>query len=190
MSLSLRFPCKRKQSLEIKLNALIRPVPFKPLCERSLEMLLRPPGQSRQIRPQAGRGPPVDGVRNAAAVVLVVFFEAVLTLEGRLDLLFVDVQLEAARGADVIVALTTTAMSNSTPGSRAMRQACGGPMWLMEELTVEILCDGGCRTTMKDIEEIPVVEGPGSKKILGMVRRKDIIAAYNREVLKKESGFT
>jgi chloride channel protein, CIC family len=44
--------------------------------------------------------------------------------------------------------------------------------------------------SMKDIEEIPVVEGPGSKKILGMVRRKDIIAAYNREVLKKESGIT
>jgi hypothetical protein len=35
-----------------------------------------------------------------------------------------------------------------------------------------------------------VVDGPGSKKILGMVRRKDIIAAYNREVLKKESGIT
>jgi len=27
--------------------------------------------------------------------------------------------IEAARGADVIVALTTTAMSNSTPGSLA-----------------------------------------------------------------------
>jgi leucyl aminopeptidase (aminopeptidase T) len=62
--------------------------------------------------------------------------------------------IEAARGADVIVALTTTAMSNSTPGSRAMRQACGGPMWLMEELTVEILTDGGGRTSMKDVEEI------------------------------------
>jgi CIC family chloride channel protein len=44
--------------------------------------------------------------------------------------------------------------------------------------------------SMKDIEEIPVVEGAGSKKIVGMVRRKDIIAAYNREVLKKESGFS
>ena len=35
-----------------------------------------------------------------------------------------------------------------------MREACGGPMWLMEELTVEILTDGGCRVTMDDIEEI------------------------------------
>jgi len=83
--------------------------------------------------------------------------EAVLCMWPRLPRHFADVPqmaIEAARGADVIVALTTTAMSNSTPGSRAMRQACGGPMWLMEELTVEILCDGGGRTSMADIEEI------------------------------------
>ena len=83
--------------------------------------------------------------------------EAVLCMWPRLLRHFADVPqmaIKAARGADVVVALTTTAMSNSTPASRAMREACGGPMWLMEELTVEILCDGGCRTTMKDIEEI------------------------------------
>ncbi len=45
------------------------------------------------------------------------------------------------------------------------------------------------RFSIKDIEEIPVVEHEGSKKVMGMVRRKDIIAAYNREVLKKESGL-
>ena len=83
--------------------------------------------------------------------------EAMLCMWPRLARHFADVPqmaIEAARGADVIVTLTTTAMSNSTPGSRAMRQACGGPMWLMEELTVEILTDGGGRTSMKDIEEI------------------------------------
>ncbi len=41
----------------------------------------------------------------------------------------------------------------------------------------------------KDIEEIPVVERKGSKKIIGMVKRKDIIGVYNREVLKRESGL-
>src|SRR5262245_18949681 len=74
--------------------------------------------------------------------------EAMLCMWPRLPRHFADVPqmaIEAARGADVIVALTTTAMSNSTPGSRAMRQACGGPMWLMEELTVEILTEGGGR---------------------------------------------
>jgi len=43
--------------------------------------------------------------------------------------------------------------------------------------------------SMKDIEEIPVVERKGSKKIIGMVQRKDIIDVYNREVLKRESGL-
>ncbi len=44
--------------------------------------------------------------------------------------------------------------------------------------------------SLKDIEEIPVVEHSGSKKVIGMVRRKDMIAVYNREVLKKDSGIT
>jgi len=43
--------------------------------------------------------------------------------------------------------------------------------------------------SMKDIDEIPVVERKGSKKIIGMVKRKDIIDVYNREVLKRESGL-
>ncbi len=45
------------------------------------------------------------------------------------------------------------------------------------------------RFAIKDIEEIPVVRAD-SKSIIGMVRRKDVIEAYNREVLKKESGMT
>lgn len=83
--------------------------------------------------------------------------EAVLCMWPRLPHHFADppqMAIEAARGADVIVALTTTALSNASPGSRAMRTACGGPMWLMEELTVEILVEGGGRVTMQDIEEI------------------------------------
>ena len=56
--------------------------------------------------------------------------EAVLCMWPRLSRHFADVPqmaIEAARGADVIVALTTTAMSNSTPGSRAMRQHAVAP---------------------------------------------------------------
>ncbi len=40
---------------------------------------------------------------------------------------------------------------------------------------------------IKDLEEIPVVRSPGSKSVIGMVRRKDVIGAYSREVLRKES---
>jgi leucyl aminopeptidase (aminopeptidase T) len=83
--------------------------------------------------------------------------EAVLCMWPRLPHHFADppkMAVEAARDADVIVALTSTAMSNASPGSRAMRAANKARMWLMEELTVEILVEGGGRTTMQDIEEI------------------------------------
>ena len=45
--------------------------------------------------------------------------------------------LAAAKGADVVVALTTTAMNSGTPGLRSIRAEGGGsgrtPIWLMEE---------------------------------------------------------
>jgi chloride channel protein, CIC family len=37
----------------------------------------------------------------------------------------------------------------------------------------------------KDIEEIPVVAEDNPKKVLAMIKRKDVIDAYNREVLKE-----
>lgn len=40
----------------------------------------------------------------------------------------------------------------------------------------------------KDIEEIPVVDGRDSRRLLGMLKRRDVIAAYNREILKRESA--
>jgi CIC family chloride channel protein len=43
--------------------------------------------------------------------------------------------------------------------------------------------------SIKDLEEIPVVEHKGSNKVIGMVRRKDMFEVYNREVLRKESGM-
>lgn len=38
---------------------------------------------------------------------------------------------------------------------------------------------------LKGIEEIPVVESPEEQWVLGMLRRRDVIAAYNHEVLKR-----
>ncbi len=38
---------------------------------------------------------------------------------------------------------------------------------------------------VKGIEEIPVVESKNDPWVLGMLKRRDVIAAYNREVLKK-----
>jgi CIC family chloride channel protein len=38
---------------------------------------------------------------------------------------------------------------------------------------------------IKGIEEIPVVENLENKWVVGMLKRRDVIAAYNHEVLKK-----
>ena len=38
---------------------------------------------------------------------------------------------------------------------------------------------------LKGIEEIPVVESLDDKWVVGMLRRRDVIAAYNHEVLKR-----
>ena len=66
--------------------------------------------------------------------------------------------VEAAKQADVVVALTTTALNSGTPGLRAIRAEGGGkgrtPIWLMEETTVEILTEGGGRATLDDLKQI------------------------------------
>lgn len=66
--------------------------------------------------------------------------------------------VEAAKQADVVMALTTTALNSGTPGLRSIRAEGGGrgrtPIWLMEELTVEILTEGGGRVTLEDLQEI------------------------------------
>ena len=67
--------------------------------------------------------------------------------------------IEAARGADVVIALTTTALNSGTPGLRQIRTIGGAatgktPVWLMEELTVEILTEGGGKAREEDIKEI------------------------------------
>ncbi|MEJ2033960.1 MAG: CBS domain-containing protein, partial [Deltaproteobacteria bacterium] len=38
---------------------------------------------------------------------------------------------------------------------------------------------------VKGIEEIPVVESADNKWVVGMLKRRDVIAAYNREVVKR-----
>jgi CIC family chloride channel protein len=41
--------------------------------------------------------------------------------------------------------------------------------------------------TLKDIDELPVVDEFNPKRIVAMLRRKDIMAAYNKEVLRKRT---
>ncbi|KJR42863.1 chloride channel protein EriC [Candidatus Magnetoovum chiemensis] len=41
--------------------------------------------------------------------------------------------------------------------------------------------------SIKDIDEIPVVDILNRQKVVGMLHRGDVIAAYNREVLKRQS---
>jgi leucyl aminopeptidase (aminopeptidase T) len=65
--------------------------------------------------------------------------------------------IEAAKSADVVVALTTTALNSGTPGLREVRAAGGSfnkpAIWLMEELTTEILLEGGGRATLEEIRQ-------------------------------------
>ncbi len=70
-----------------------------------------------------------------------------------------EAALAAAGGADAIVALTTTALNSGTPGLKKIRSEGGGgtgrvPIWLMEEITVEILTEGGGKASLGDVEEI------------------------------------
>ncbi|MDH4162643.1 MAG: chloride channel protein [Nitrospirota bacterium] len=42
--------------------------------------------------------------------------------------------------------------------------------------------------SIKDIDEIPVVDHTDGLRVIGMLKRRDVIAAYNRAVLTRESG--
>lgn len=43
------------------------------------------------------------------------------------------------------------------------------------------------RFNLKDITSVPVVDANDPKKVLGMLQRKDVLDAYNREVLRREA---
>jgi hypothetical protein len=62
--------------------------------------------------------------------------------------------IAAAKDADLVVALTTTCMNSGTPGLREIRQTGKTGILLMEESTVEILTEGGGKTTLEEMEEI------------------------------------
>src|SRR5689334_25129136 len=74
--------------------------------------------------------------------------ETVLCMWPRLDHHFADppqMAIEAARGAHAIFALPTTALSEASAGPRATRTAPNGPVGPTDELTGEILTEGGGR---------------------------------------------
>lgn len=64
----------------------------------------------------------------------------------------------AAKEADVVIALTTTALNSGTPGLRMIRSEGGAkgktPIWLWEEINQEILIDGGGSSTEADVLEM------------------------------------
>lgn len=74
-----------------------------------------------------------------------------------------DDALELAKKADVILALTSTALNSGTPALRAIRSEGGGtgktPIWLMEQISKEILLHGGGRSTAADVAEICQLQG-------------------------------
>ncbi len=64
----------------------------------------------------------------------------------------------AAKEADVVIALTTTALNSGTPGLRQIRSEGGAkgktPIWLWEEINQEILIDGGGACDEADVLEM------------------------------------
>jgi len=64
----------------------------------------------------------------------------------------------AAKEADVVIAMTTTALNSGTPGLRQIRSEGGAkgktPIWLWEEVNQEILIDGGGAATADDVDEM------------------------------------
>jgi leucyl aminopeptidase (aminopeptidase T) len=66
----------------------------------------------------------------------------------------ISMAIAAAKSADLVVALTTTCMNSGTPGLREIRDEGKTSILLMEESTVEILTEGGGKTTIEDMEEI------------------------------------
>src|SRR5258705_10872803 len=79
----------------------------------------------------------------------------------------------AAKEADLVVALTTTCMNSGTPGLREIRDTGKTGILLMEESTVEILTEGGGKTTVEDMAEISDIcrrigEGYGKRQKIQM----------------------
>lgn len=64
----------------------------------------------------------------------------------------------AAKEADVVIALTTTALNSGTPGLREIRSEGGAkgktPIWLWEEINQEILTEGGGSCTEAEVLEM------------------------------------
>lgn len=72
------------------------------------------------------------------------------------------IAIGAAKEADVVIALTTTALNSGTPGLRQIRSEGGAkgktPIWLWEEINQEILIDGGGAATEADVAEMCAVQ--------------------------------
>jgi aminopeptidase len=67
--------------------------------------------------------------------------------------------IAAAKDCDVVIAMTSMALNSGTAGLREIRAEGSGrgqtPVWLMEQITVDILTTGGAgQTTMSDMDEI------------------------------------
>ena len=69
----------------------------------------------------------------------------------------------AAKEADVVIAMTTTALNSGTPGLRKIRSEGGAtgktPIWLWEEINQEILIDGGGSCDEVDVVEMCRIQG-------------------------------
>jgi hypothetical protein len=100
--------------------------------------------------------------------------------------------IQAAKECDVMMALTTTALNSGTPGLRSIRAEGGGtgrtPIWLMEEMTVEILTQGGGSVTMEDLEEITRIHRRVGE-IYDRGKRIRVQSSYGTDVVADITGY-
>lgn len=66
----------------------------------------------------------------------------------------ISMAIAAAKSSDLVIALTTTCLNSGTLGLRSIREEGKTGILLMEESTVEILTEGGGKTTVEELEEI------------------------------------
>jgi leucyl aminopeptidase (aminopeptidase T) len=122
--------------------------------------------------------------------------ECVVTMYPRLSYHDADppsIVVEAMKHADAVLALTSTALNSGTPALRAVRDVGGAatgktPTWLMEEMTVEILTEGGGRSTVEDLEEICALGGRIGE-LYDRAKRIHVLSKLGTDLTADISGY-
>ena len=77
--------------------------------------------------------------------------------------------------------------------ARRIRRGSGRPMWIKDKygVTCRLYPDDNLDLAMNhfgryNVDELPVLEGRHSRRLLGSVHRQQVIEAYNREIFRRD----